>query len=711
MSDFSNVFHEEAAELLEELEFSLLELEGEPGNEKLVALIFRTMHTLKGSAAMFGFDTVSAFAHKVENLLDQVRDGLVTVTPDLISLILRSRDHIRELISGAQQQENSELVNALVAFGHGGEASPAGPATPAPAAEPPGPQSPVEEKAEPPLPPETLPPATTYLIELLPLADFFEGGGEVEPLLDELERLGQATLLQIGCRLGHEQPAVPWQIMLVSSAQPSQVRDVFIFAESGCELDIHVLAQAKELEAGQEQPGHEPAEQTTALEEQPATALPVAQAKELKPAEEQSAPPTAPDTAAAQSAQTKPSPEQPGRPAVAPAKSMESVKVPAGKLDQLINLVGELVVTQARLSELSMLARQQDFVEPVEQVEHLTAELRDLVLDIRMVPIGSTFARFRRLVRDLSSELGKEVKLVTHGEETELDKTVIDQLSEPLVHLIRNSLDHGLELPQQREGLQKPRQGQLTLRAVHTGANVEITVEDDGRGLDGEVIRHKAVERGLISADEQLSEGKIYNLIFAPGFSTAGQVSNVSGRGVGMDVVKSAIDRLRGTISLESTPGSGTKVTIVLPLTLAIIDGLLVQVDNTSFVLPLAEVEECVELTRQDQQRFHGRQVTSVRGELLPYVRLRDFFKLHSLPRPEVEQLVIVHYQQERVGLVLDQVVGSHQTVIKSLGWIYRNAEGLSGSTILGNGEVALIIDVPSLVYAATLEEQQRLAV
>lgn len=385
-------------------------------------------------------------------------------------------------------------------------------------------------------------------------------------------------------------------------------------------------------------------------------------------------------------------------------KGAESIRVAADKLDTLINLVGELVVTQARLSDVAAALRQAALLEPVEQIEHLTAELRDLVLNIRMLPIGSTFTRFKRLVRDLSAELGKEVEMKTEGEDTELDKTVIEQLNDPLIHLIRNSIDHGIEAPDDRQAAGKPRSGTLFLSAVHNGANVVITVFDDGKGLDADSIRRKALQKGIISEDEVLSEQEIFSLIFAAGVSTAKQISSVSGRGVGMDVVKNAIEKLRGSVHVNSEKNRGTTVTITLPLTMAIIDGLLVRTGDTHFVLPLSEVEECVELTAADIARFHGRRVFAVRDHLLPYVRLRDFFAVPG-NRPGREQMVIVRLREEQIGLVVDEVVGGHQTVIKSLGWAYRNAEGLSGSTILGNGEVALIIDTHALARLARLQE------
>jgi len=336
-------------------------------------------------------------------------------------------------------------------------------------------------------------------------------------------------------------------------------------------------------------------------------------------------------------------------------------------------------------------------------VERLTGELRDSALNIRMLPIGSTFSKFKRLVRDLSSELGKEIELTTDGAETELDKTVIEKLNDPLVHLIRNSLDHGIEQPEARVAAGKTRHGTVHLAAVHSGDSVLITIQDDGAGLDKEAIRSKAIERGVIAAQAELTDKELFNLIFAPGFSTAKKISSISGRGVGMDVVKRAIEALRGTIDITSVHGEGTRITVRIPLTLAIIESLLVRIGPDFFMMPLSLVDECVELTRQDVARSNGRHLANVRDHLVPYIPLRERFLIRG-DCPDIEQIVITEVNGSRIGFVVDQVIGEHQTVIKSLGRAYKNVEGISGATILGDGSVALILDVPQLVQSVEAE-------
>jgi len=366
--------------------------------------------------------------------------------------------------------------------------------------------------------------------------------------------------------------------------------------------------------------------------------------------------------------------------------------------------VGELVIAQARLRQLAGLSNDLNMRALAEEIERLSADLRDTTMSIRMLPIGTLFGRFRRLVRDLSQSLGKQVALTTAGEDTELDKTVIENLNDPLVHLIRNALDHGLEDPATRLAHGKSAEGRVHLSAVHSGAQVLITVSDDGRGLDRAAIRAKAEDRGLIAAGAELSDSELYALIFQPGFSTASSVSSVSGRGVGMDVVKQAIAALRGSIDITSASGQGSSVTLKLPLTLAIIDGLLVRVATGSYVLPLAAVEEVVDLTAQQDVASTGRSFLNIRGDIVPFVRLRELFNTPGKP-DLYQKVVIVTAGERRVGMVVDQVIGQYQTVIKSLSQLVDDVEGFSGATILGDGSVALILDVPHLINFAQSRE------
>jgi two-component system chemotaxis sensor kinase CheA len=432
------------------------------------------------------------------------------------------------------------------------------------------------------------------------------------------------------------------------------IRDVFIFVEDSCELTI------------------EPASN--------------------------SAPAGLADAAA--KALDEPRAQSGGRRTYDKPDSASSLRVPAAKLDQFVDLVGELVTVQARLSELAARRDDPEIAEVSEEIERLTSSLRENSMNIRMLPIRATFEKFRRLVHDLARDLGKDVELTIEGADTELDKTVIDQLSDPLMHLIRNSMDHGIEPPELRAARAKRSTATIHLSARHSGASVLIGVSDDGGGIDAEAVRSRAVEKGLVDEDAPLTEAETFALIFQPGFSTAKQVTDVSGRGVGMDVVRQRVDSLRGTIDVASTPGAGTSVTLRLPLTLAIIDGLLVSVGDACFVLPLANTLECIELTRADIERANGKHVANVRGVIVPYIRLREHFNIRT-PRPEIEQIMLVETEGGRYGFVVDRVLGDCQTVIKNLGRFYRHVQVVSGATILGNGTVALILDPERLAADA----------
>ncbi|MGD0732836.1 MAG: chemotaxis protein CheA, partial [Terracidiphilus sp.] len=377
-----------------------------------------------------------------------------------------------------------------------------------------------------------------------------------------------------------------------------------------------------------------------------------------------------------------------------------SLRVPVAKLDQFVDLVGELVTVQARLSQIASRADDADIAAVSEEMERLTSALRENSMTIRMLPVRATFEKFRRLVHDLARDLGKDVELTMEGADTELDKTVIDQLGDPLMHLIRNSMDHGIEPPEVRAARGKRATGTIHLSARHSGASVLIAVADDGGGIDAEAVRARAVERGLVAAGAQLTEAETFALLFQPGFSTAKKVTGVSGRGVGMDVVRQRVESLRGTIDVASRPGAGASVTLRLPLTLAIIDGLLVSVADACFVLPLANTLECIELTRADVAAANGKHVANVRGELIPYIRLREHFNMRS-ESPQIEQIMIVETGEGRYGFAVDCVLGDCQTVIKNLGRFYRHVQVVSGATILGNGTVALILDPERLVQTA----------
>jgi two-component system, chemotaxis family, sensor kinase CheA len=646
---FRQAFMEEAGELLMELEIALLELSTHPTDGELIGRIFRALHTIKGSSAMFGFDAIAAFTHEIETVFELVREGGVPVTGELISFTLLSRDLIKAMLIAAMAGDDSmperarQLADSFRAMAPGGAAPQAsGTAVSSPSD------------------------AVTYHIRFRPARELFLSGANPVHLFNELRELGE-------CLVVAETGGVPaldeldpslcylsWDIIVTTDRGMDAIRDVFIFSGDD-EVEITVVtgeSGSADLTVGTD--GETAAPGVPAIQE----------SGEGKPVLE----------------------------------SISSIRVSADKLDSLVNMVGELVTVQARLSQTSAGRNDAELMSLAEEVERLTCELRDTALNIRMLPIGSTFSRFRRLVHDLAIELNKDVEMVTSGAETELDKTVIEMINDPLVHLIRNCIDHGIELPDVREAAGKPRRGTVQLSAVHSSGSVIITIADDGAGIDREVVRARALHKGLLTASMELADKELLGLIFTPGFSTAREVTSISGRGIGMDVVKRGVDSLRGSIGVTSSPGGGTTVTIKIPLTLAIIESLLVRVGDDCFVLPLALVEECLELTRMDVARAHGRHLINVRGQIVPYIRLRDRFGVDGAP-PPIEQVVITEVEGKRVGFVVDHVIGGHQTVIKSLGKVFRDVGGVSGATILGDGTVALILDIPRLVLGEELAE------
>ncbi|PTX99098.1 chemotaxis protein CheA [Opitutus sp. ER46] len=656
-SDPTQTFLIEAADLLAQVEETVLEIANRPDDREAINRLFRAFHTIKGSGAMFGFEAVASFTHHVETALDQLRQGTIGVSPELVRLILAARDHIQRLLEAGAGEASSPdeageaLAREFTALLAGTPAAPVAQTGVAPAPEHGATQ--------------------TFDIHFRPEPGIAMSGLDPAALLAELQTLGRCEITaDTGAVPGLEELSatkchLAWDIHLVTDRGLNAVRDVFVFAEDGAELRITDVTETMAAPVAA-----------------PATTAPVPV-----------------DDAAASATANGVTPDD-SRGSAARAARDAVVRVPSAKLDHLVSLVGELVMNESRLSQVASRLNQADLAGPVEAMERLIAEMRDAVLGIRMMPIGSTFSRFKRLVYDLSHDLGKEVDLVTEGAETELDKTVLDQLADPLVHLIRNSIDHGIGTPGEREALGRPRRGTVRLTARHEGSHVVVTVQDDGRGLDPALIRAKAVEKGLIGADANLSEAEIFNLIFLPGFSTANKVTAVSGRGVGMDVVRKQIDALRGGIQLSSTKGEGTTIALSLPLTLAIIEGLLVTVADDPFIIPMSVVSENVELRREDRARNNGRNLVSVRGELIPYLHLRELFGLPG-EEPAIEKIVIVRFGRDRVGLVVDRVLGSHQTVIQSLGRMFRKISVVSGGTIMGDGRVALILDLAGLVACA----------
>ncbi len=689
MEKFKEVYIEEIAELLADIESALLELTESPDRKELIDSVFRAFHTIKGSGAMFGFDRIVGFTHEIETVLDLVRKGVVSMKKSLVDLTLSACDHIRAMAED-DRSEGKDTENIVRLFR---KMIPEGYQTDG--------LQPLEEK------PEESPELFTYRIRFRPNPDIFDNGTNPILLVDELRNLGEYQIIAHTHTIPALQDLNPqkcyihWNIILTTSLKPKAVREIFIFAEDKCRLNIDLI-QRDEIT---DDSGKYKRIGDILLERGDITLSDLKNALESQRKIGEmlvAAGVTDPDTVASALAEQEHvrNLSRKHRDDV----MTSSIRVAAKKLDTLVDLVGELVTVQASLSQRSLLLEDPEMISIAEEVERLTAELRDNTISIRLVPVSTTFGKFRRMVYDLSSELGKAVAMETRGGETELDKTVIDRLNDPIMHIIRNAIDHGIESPEERIASGKPPKGNILLAAEHSGTNVLIRISDDGAGLDPVLIRKKAVSSGMIPPDAPLSENELFSLIFIPGFSTVGEISEISGRGVGMDVVKRCIENLRGSVEISSKKGQGTTVTMKLPLTLAIIEGLLVEVGPTSYVLPLSVVEECMELTQAAAKNAHGRNLANVRGEIIPYIHLRDFFRIEGEWKG-VKQIVIVRMNNLLTGLVVDNIIGEHQTVIKSLGKLYRNTKVFSGSTILADGNVALILDAYKLIQLAETEE------
>ncbi|MEO5332122.1 MAG: chemotaxis protein CheA [Magnetococcus sp. YQC-5] len=690
----TSAFTEEAYELLSELEDSLLELEAAPQDHDLIGRVFRAMHTIKGSGAMFGFDAVAEFTHEVETVFDMARNGTIPVTKPLIDLTLAARDQIRAMLDAAAGGDppDQDNANRIIAGLRGLTSDKKTVSTPS--AKPTDkPQAQATLANEP----------NIFRIRFKPQADIFSSGTNPLLLLNELREFGECRIVAITDQLPDFDDLDPescytaWEIFLTTTAGENEIRDVFIFVEDACDINIRLLDRNPDLNDAE-------TKRIGQILVERGDIHPNELEKALQPLGDRLVQAGAVSSDRVRAALTEQQIIQEKHDKKKTTETASSVRVPSDKLDSLVDLVGELVTMQARLNQTASSLGDHTLQLIAEEVERLTAELRDNTMSIRMLTIDTTFNKFKRLVRDLSTELGKEIELITTGGETELDKTVIDQLNDPLVHIIRNSIDHGVEGPDVRRAVGKNPVGKITLSAIHSGASVLIRVADDGAGLDPKKLRAKGIEKGLVAPDEELTDKEAYQLIFAAGFSTAAKITNVSGRGVGMDVVRRSIEGLRGSIDVTSTLGKGTTITLKLPLTLAIIEGLLVMVKQDKFVLPLAAVEECVELSREDVVRAHGRHVINVRGEIIPYIRIRDRFMIEGSP-PDIEQIVISEVDEKRIGFVVDHVIGQHQTVIKTLGKTFQHSEEFSGATILGNGDVALILDLTKMVRYVEEEE------
>ncbi|HCS62901.1 MAG TPA: chemotaxis protein CheA [Cellvibrio sp.] len=668
-----DTFRAEAQEHLAALEQALLDLELQPENVVQIAAAFRAMHTIKGSAGMVGFDHLSYFTHHLESLFESVRSGEIILTPELCQCVIQASDHISDLLVSTEPSAELVVVSETILArlkgvlpNNNNAANVNSVAT-------------TKNQTE---------KQSFYRVDIQPHSNSFKDGLDIFPILRELNELGKCHVSAYfnntfnAEKFDPESCYLRLQVLLLTNKDKDSIQDVFIFVSDDWLIQITKVEPEEAHRLGDLLVAHgvvDAAALEAILQSQPKTGELLSHSGLVKPDQIQRAL----------------SEQQYIRNQVV-TKEEQSIRVAQHKLDQLMDHVGELVILQAGLDQLALNNNDERLFELAEELNRLSNGLRDIAFDIRMLPIGSTFARFRRLIRDLCRDLGKDVVLETNGADTELDKVVLDKLVEPLVHMLRNSLDHGIESPSARRELDKPEKGIITLSARHHQGQILIEIRDDGAGLDKEKILAKALNRGLISKETVLDESSIYQLIFEPGFSTAEKVSDVSGRGVGMDVVKSAIDALQGQISIESTKNCGTSFRILLPMTLSIIEGLMVSVSGQKFIVPLNLVEECIETLELEPNPRSDTCLVQHRGQLVPRLRLREKFELQG-KRPAIEQTVIVRVGEDAIGITVDEVIGNHQTVIRNLGRLYQNIPGVMGATILGDGGIAMILDLLSL--------------
>ena len=689
MSQFHQVFFEESFEGLDIMESGLLNLDMGDVDDEDINTIFRAAHSIKGGSGTFGFSAVADFTHVMETLLDEMRDGRRQVTQQAVDVLLGSVDCLKEMLTAIQDEQAineshvSEYQKALeVELNGGGGEDVAAVQNDAVEVSVESSSSPVAQEND----------EKGWRIAFSPHADLLKTGNDPVRMFRELSGLGEltATVDFQGVPgfydLDPEDCHLSWNLEVVGNFPESEVNEIFDWVEDECDLAIQTLTESGDTESNDA-----PIEQQAEEQSKEQTPVPAKVEAKAEPADKV-LPAAKPATAKKEVA--KP-----------PAgKGSGSIRVDTSKIDTLINMVGELVITQSMLSlvgEHFELNKLDQLKNGLSQLERHTRELQESVMNIRMLPISFVFSRFPRLVHDLSSKLDKKIELVLVGENTEVDKTVVELLSDPLVHLVRNSLDHGIEMPADRVAAGKPEMGTITLEAYHRGGNIVIEVKDDGKGLDKDMLRTKAIEKGLIDEETVLTDKQIYELIFMAGFSTAEQLSDISGRGVGMDVVRRNIQSLGGNIEIISELGKGSTIAIHLPLTLAILDGQSIAVGDERFIIPLGAIIESINIKESMLNRVAGRGETfRLRDEYLPIVRMHEIFDVKTAQATKLTDglVVVVEGQGLRCGLFIDDLLGQQQVVIKSLEANYRKVEGVSGATILGDGSVALILDIPGLV-------------
>ncbi len=691
MENMKAVYLEEASELLGKLEGALLQLDETPEEKSIIEEVFRIMHTLKGNSSMFGFLNIANFIHNLETVYDLIRTGKQQVSKELIDVTLASMDHIKQIVKDhelddeANKSRHENLTAQIMAYTTetGDHLEKLKPEVT---------NKEIEDNGE-----------KTYYIHFKPGKSVVNDGNNPLYLIDELYSLGECIALPYTDATKNIEQVNPtecvtgWSIFLVSDKTENEIKEVFVFVEANSLITVEVVDAANLLKNA----AFKELITNTTLTNAPFD-IKDFKVDSITSVVEKKEEPKKKILANKVKEATK---EKSQKPQVK-EKEISSIRVSSDKLDELMNLVSELITTQAALSLHANKKPDGELETITENVEKLSRQLRDIAFGMTLVPISNMFGRFQRMIRDISTELNKDITFITEGGDTELDKSIIESLTDPLMHILRNSLDHGIESNEQRATLGKPKKGTITLRAYYSGTNVHVEIKDDGKGINTEIIKRKAIEKGVIEESAILSEKEVFNLLFHAGFSTAEVVTDVSGRGVGMDVVRRNIESLRGEIDIESTVDVGTTLTISLPLTLSIIDGLLVHLGEGSFVIPLAAIDKCYTYhNAKDVNKFTG--ILELDTHQIPYIDLREIFEIQDKKGADLaKQIVIVNNGKGRVALICDHIVGEYQAVIKPLGVYFKEQDYISGSTILGDGTIALVFDTNRLIkkYVDTRE-------
>jgi len=717
LDKLKDLFVQEANEQINKLEEATLQLENQPNDPEQIDTIFRVMHTLKGSGGMFGFDKISEFTHDLETIYDYVRKSILQVDKNLLDITLQSVDHLKELIKHGDNLEGQPLENhrrytSLIkdfASRHIQKEQTVRKVTGKTFSSPA-----IYSNTD----------TNTYYISFKPNEYAFNNGTNPLYLLDEFHTRGKAYAIPHSNSIEELDKFVPekcyvwWEIFVATSENQGTLADVFIFVEDDSSIIIRKVAdynlfelpefvdylaniknQGKEVDLKQVKKIYNEAPPVIAKNPDTPTndflKEPIFIGDKTPALTIDLAPlPKDEITSIAQTSDNVQKAEKPQ--VVAVAEAISSIRVSSEKIDTLMNLVSELVTIQARLTMQAETIKDPDLISISEQVQKLSMQLRDNAFSISLIPIGSVVTRFQRLVRDLSASLNKEVDFIIEGQATELDKTIIERITDPLLHILRNSLDHGIESAEVRRKKGKTERGTIALKAYHSGSNIHIEISDDGAGIDPARILRKAIQNKLVNENDSLTKKQILNLIFTPGFSTATQVSSVSGRGVGMDVVNRKVSEIRGQVIIDSEINKGTTITIVLPLTLSIIDGMQTRIDNICFIVPTSSVHKIYSIHHSVvEQAFDN--IIVLENKQVPCFYLRKQFGIQSQP-PNREEVLVVKYENRHVGLIIDKVIGEYQTVLKPLGKHYKEQEFVSGGTILGDGSVALVLDTNKII-------------